>query len=189
MTAIDWVALTAIGMGVVAVGAILGNVVYLTTWKWPKQDGQVPFARVRRFFKQDRSDRAVVAHLATIKEEKQFCAACGSRKVVWRFQSGFNPKDGQPRHVSYMACPDWDEVSWTANYHRSVTSGLPFAYRPEVPPRDCENKVTTSMAAMMVHLGHADGDVSVNCKRCIIDMERAGIITHDDADARLKEIA
>lgn len=119
------------------------------------------------------------------KDKVEYCQACGSRKILHQGQSGYNAKTGLPSLLTYLACPDWDEKTWDAR--RSARMVAAFDY--ETPPRDCENRVFVPVQATYAHKGHADGDVLVECARCIIDMERAEIISHEDADRRLKEIA
>lgn len=119
------------------------------------------------------------------KDKVEYCRSCGARKILHQGQDGYHTRTGLPSLITYLACPDWDEKAWTASYHARLAISGYFTQ----PPRDCENRVRLPIQATYVHNGHADGDVSVVCPRCIIDMERAEIISHEDADRRLKEIA
>jgi hypothetical protein len=162
----------AMGIAIGGIGAMLFLMARDVFWRWPKEDGKVPFARFRRKPK---------------PAGGSFCGSCGSRRITFRKQSGFNTKTGQPRFRDLLACPDWDESAAKVS---GLLAGYHYGYSDE-PTMDCDKLVVTPRAPLTVHVGHADGDVSVTCKRCIIDMERLGIISHEDAALRLqmKEIA
>lgn len=107
-------------------------------------------------------------------EQAKFCSCCGSRAISYAMTHGFHPVTGAPNKYQFMACPDWDRG----------TFGIPESY--EVG--QCNKPVQSDPEELTVHHGHADGDVSGSCHRCIMGMEASGIITREDAEARLKEL-
>jgi hypothetical protein len=141
--------------------------------------------RNRRHVDEKKDETWTMARASEEKDKKvEFCGSCGARKIRHQGQHGFKPDSGEPYILSFMACPNWDETAWRAKM--ALTPPSIFNYEPA---RDCEKMVFIPIAPTITHTNHADGDVSVDCKRCIIDMETAGIINHEDAETRLKEIA
>lgn len=123
-----------------------------------------------------------------------FCGDCGSRVIVFRYQRGFDEETGQPAYIKKLGCPDWDPVASQAAANAQMAAYLKagnfMSYMSHTEPdvQTCGDMVRTSFEAATVH-NHPEGEVETDCQRCIIDMEKVGILSRPEAERRLQEIA
>lgn len=99
-----------------------------------------------------------------------FCPHCGGRAVLFEGSYGFNP-DGTKRKTQTMACVDWSQATAPDDVYGGEVVG-------------CGNLVQDPYAPTVVH-DHAEEEVKLDCARCLIQMEKMGVLTREETQAKL----
>lgn len=140
-----------------------------------------------RFVKPRRKHKDDVPLAEPPSKDPTWCSDCGKRFVLFSGQNGFDPKTGEPHLETRMACPDYDAAKATRAYSAAVGSSGPLFGWPHFERFLCGNKTTTNAKA--VEHSHPLGEVDVNCVRCLVDMEAAGVISRTDASIRIANLS
>ncbi len=112
-----------------------------------------------------------------------WCSDCGTRTIEFQRQVGFDPRTGAPRQALVWGCPSWDI---DAHRHPDAMENELFDENDYVWKFNrCGNTSRTSLRPAVVHNHENEGEVSLECPRCVITMESMGVLTREDATSRL----
>ncbi len=114
----------------------------------------------------------------TGKPTAAFCPDCGGRAVVWQNTNGFHTT-GLPRKNRVLACVDWGTIA------ARLGGPLPGGLSPEGRlVFGCGNVASTPYMPLVTHT-HDGAIVELTCVRCLIEMERMGVLTREEAQEKL----
>lgn len=158
----------------IAWGVIVGSLIARAVIAW-KDRGYEPDPKLVPLF---------MNHLVKQEEFKLFgvwCTSCGSRMIEWKRQHGFEAKTGLPCITKTLACPDWNGEDES---RRAWTLPGSFFTRQVHP---CENVVMGPATPATEH-DHDEREASLECVRCLIDMEKMGVLDRDAVSYRIAAI-